>query len=44
MLSHANQAACYNILNGIKAPQSGDWMHTPHADGIDYQIEADFLV
>jgi len=42
MLWHANQAARYNILNGIKAPQSGDWMHNPHADDIDYQIEADF--
>jgi hypothetical protein len=41
-LWHANQAARYNILNGIKAPQSGHWKHNPHADCIDYQIEADF--
>src|SRR3954470_8451403 len=42
MLWHANQAARYNILNGIKAPLSGHWMNNPHADCIDYQIEADF--
>ncbi len=42
MLWHANQAARYNILNGIKAPQSGYWMNNPHADDIDYQIESDF--
>ena len=41
-LWHANQAARYNILNGIKAPASGHWLHNPHADDIDYQIEADF--
>src|SRR6267378_5198562 len=27
MLWHANQAGRYNILNGIKAPQSGHWMN-----------------
>lgn len=42
MLWHANQAGRYNILTGIKAPQSGYWMNNPHADCIDYQIEADF--
>jgi len=42
MLWHANQAARYNILNGIKAPASGSWQHNPHADDIDYQIEADY--
>ncbi len=42
MLWHANQAARYNILNGIKAPQSGYWINNPHADDIDYQIESDF--
>ncbi len=41
-LWHANQAARYNILNGLKAPQSGHWLNNPHADDIDYQIEADF--
>src|SRR5258706_8358345 len=42
MLWHANQAARYNILNGIKAPASGYWMNNPHSDDIDYQIESDF--
>lgn len=42
MLWHANQAGRYNILHGIKAPQSGHWLNNPHADCIDYQIESDF--
>jgi hypothetical protein len=42
MLWHANQAGRYNILNGIKSPASGHWLNNPHADDIDYQIEADF--
>ncbi len=42
VLWHANQVGRYNILNGIKAPQSGHWINNPHADCIDYQIEADF--
>jgi hypothetical protein len=42
MLWHANQVGRYNILNGIKAPQSGHWLSNPHADCIDYQIESDF--
>src|SRR4028119_1542649 len=41
-LWHANQAGRYNILHGMKAPQSGHWLNNPHADCIDYQIEADF--
>lgn len=41
-LWHANQAARYNILNGIKAPASGHWRNNPHADCIDYQIESDY--
>lgn len=41
-LWHANQAARYNILNGILPPASGHWANTPHADDIDFQIEADF--
>lgn len=41
-LWHANQSARYNILNGIKAPQSGDWHFNPHSDDIDFQIESDF--
>ena len=42
VLWHANQAGRYNILNGIGAPQSGHWLNNPHADDIDFQIEADF--
>lgn len=41
-LWHANQAARYNILNGIMPPESGHWRNNPHADDIDYQIEADY--
>jgi hypothetical protein len=41
-LWHANQAARYNILNGIMPPASGHWMNNPHADDIDFQIESDF--
>jgi len=42
MLWHANQAARYNILNGINPPESGYWENNPHSDDIDFQIEADF--
>lgn len=38
----ANQQARYNLLQGIKAPQSGYWTNNPFADGLDFQIEADF--
>jgi hypothetical protein len=41
-LWHANQAARYNILNGLMPPASGHWMNNPHADDIDFQIESDF--
>jgi len=41
-LWHANQAARYNILNGIMPPQSGHWLYNPHSEDIDFQIEADF--
>lgn len=41
-LWHANQAARYNILNGIMPPESGSWKSNPHAEDIDFQIEADF--
>jgi hypothetical protein len=41
-LWHANQAARYNILNGVGPPASGYWEQNPHADDIDFQIEADF--
>lgn len=41
-LWHANQSARYNILHGIMPPASGHWLNNPHADDLDYQIEADF--
>lgn len=41
-LWHANQQARYNYLNGILPPDSGHWINNPHADDIDFQIEADF--
>ncbi len=41
-LWHANQSARYNILNGVGAPASGYWKNNPHADDIDFQIEADY--
>lgn len=42
LLWHANQMARYNILNGIMPPESGHWLNNPHADDIDFEIEADF--
>ena len=42
-LAHANQASRYNILNGIMPPLSGHWKNNPHADDLDFQIEADFI-
>ena len=42
-LWHANQVAKYNIKQGIMPPMSGHWLNNPHADDIDYQIEADFV-
>lgn len=41
-LWHGNQAARYNILQGIMPPASGNWINNPHADDIDFQIEADY--
>ncbi len=41
-LWHANQAARYNVLNGLLPPDTGHWTNSPHADDIDFQIEADF--
>lgn len=41
-LWHANQSARYNILQGVMPPASGHWLNNPHADDIDYQIEADY--
>lgn len=42
-LWHANQVGRYNIRNGIMPPASGHWHNNPHADDIDFQIEADFI-
>lgn len=42
-LAHANQASRYNILRGMMPPASGYWKNNPHADDIDFQIEADFI-
>ena len=41
-LWHANEQARYNILHGIMPPMSGYWENNPHADDIDFQIEADY--
>ena len=41
-LCEANQQARYNILQGIMPPASGHWHNNPHADDIDFQIEADY--
>lgn len=42
-LAHANQAGRYNIRRGIMPPESGHWLNNPHADDLDFQIEADFI-
>ncbi|NMB72048.1 MAG: ADP-ribosylglycohydrolase family protein [Bacteroidales bacterium] len=42
-LAHANQVARYNLRNGMRTPLSGNWLNNPHADDIDFQIEADFI-
>lgn len=42
-LAHANQAGRYNVRRGIMPPESGNWMNNPHADDLDFQIEADFI-
>lgn len=41
-LWHANQSGRYNIQQGVMPPESGYWKNNPHADDIDFQIEADF--
>jgi hypothetical protein len=40
-LWHANDAARTNLRAGILPPQSGHPRYNPHADDIDFQIEAD---
>lgn len=39
---HINQVVRYNILKGVGPPDSGHWLNNPHADDIDFQMEADF--
>ncbi len=41
-LCHANQNARYNIRQGLMPPESGFYKNNPHADCIDFQIEADY--
>lgn len=41
-LWHANAQGRYNILHGIMPPESGNWVNNPHADDIDFEIEADY--
>jgi len=41
-LCHANQQARYNLLQGLTPPACGHWKNNPHADCLDFQIEADF--
>lgn len=42
-LWHANAAARRLLATGIKAPWSGHPKYNPHANDIDFQIEADFI-
>lgn len=42
-LAHANQAGRYNVRQGMTVPASGHWLNNPHADDLDFQIEADFI-
>lgn len=42
-LAHANQAGRFNVRNGMFPPASGNWINNPHADDLDFQIEADFI-
>lgn len=41
-LWHANWQGRENLRRGIAPPDSGHPQYNPHADDIDYQIEADF--
>ncbi|MCM1067029.1 MAG: ADP-ribosylglycohydrolase family protein [Muribaculaceae bacterium] len=38
----ANQTARYNLLQGMDPHITGHWLNNPHANDIDFQIEADF--
>lgn len=39
-LCHANQQSRYNLLHGLSARESGHWKNNPHANCLDFQIEA----
>lgn len=41
-LWHANQQARYNLRQGMDPSVCGYWTNNPHADDIDFQIEADY--
>lgn len=41
-LWHANMLGRYNIRHGVSPELAGYWKNNPHADCIDFQIEADF--
>lgn len=41
-LWHANLRGRRNIHDGLMPPESGHWKNNPHADDIDFQIEADY--
>ena len=41
-LWHANLQARVNIFRGLKGRDIGYWENNPHADDIDFQIEADY--
>jgi hypothetical protein len=41
--SHANQVGRYNFLHGVKPPLSGHWINNPHAEDVDFQMQADFI-
>jgi len=43
LLWHANGQGRQNLLAGIPPEQSGHPLYNPHADDIDFQIEADFI-
>lgn len=41
-LCHSNQQSRYNLMHGCSAKKSGYWKNNPHANCLDFQIEADF--
>jgi hypothetical protein len=43
LLWHANGQGRQNLLAGIPPDKSGHPLYNPHADDIDFQIEADFI-